>query len=121
MNKTTATTKPKSLKRKDGTTFHHHDVAVITIVYAVQQMAIHSDFITPQRQPLSMTQPLRTPKEGVRRGPDPRPDEGERILGTPDYLAPEILRQEKHGTMAAWSLVMMIVCVCDLSSLSLIM
>jgi len=101
-----------------------YDVALITIIYAAQQMAIHSDFITPQRQPLSMTQPLRTPKEGVRRGPDPRPDEGERILGTPDYLAPEILRQEKHGMMAAWSLVMMMivcVCVCDLSSLSLIM
>lgn len=41
--------------------------------------------------------PLRTPKLGVRRGPEPHPQEEERILGTPDYLAPEILLQEKHG------------------------
>ena len=74
------------------------DTAVIAIIYTVQQVAVHSDFITPQHQPLSMVHPHRTPKEGVRRGPDPGPDGGERILGTPDYLAPEILRQEKHGT-----------------------
>lgn len=40
-----------------------------------------------------MKTPYRTPKS-VRRG---RPPCTERILGTPDYLAPEILKQEPHG------------------------
>jgi hypothetical protein len=61
-----------------------------------QEMALYPDLVTPQR-PLSMTQPLRTPREGVRRGPEPKPADEERILGTPDYLAPEILQQENHG------------------------
>lgn len=51
--------------------------------------------------------PLRTPKLGVRRGPEPHPQEEERILGTPDYLAPEILLQEKHGILYSF-----IHCVC---------
>ena len=33
----------------------------------------------------------------MRRGPDPPSQEPERILGTPDYLAPEILKQNNHG------------------------
>ncbi|KAK7098822.1 serine/threonine-protein kinase greatwall-like isoform X2 [Littorina saxatilis] len=64
------------------------------------KVAVQSDFITPQRPPLSV--PLKTPKEGVRRGPEPKPEAEERILGTPDYLAPEILRQEKHGPAVDW-------------------
>ncbi|KAL8561947.1 hypothetical protein ACOMHN_001273 [Nucella lapillus] len=63
---------------------------------------VFSDCITPQRRPLSQSQLHRTPKEGVRRGPGPKPQEEERILGTPDYLAPEILRQEKHGPAVDW-------------------
>ncbi|XP_063401368.1 serine/threonine-protein kinase greatwall-like isoform X2 [Mytilus trossulus] len=42
--------------------------------------------------------PYRTPKS-VRRG---RPPCTERILGTPDYLAPEILKQEPHGKPVDW-------------------
>lgn len=38
--------------------------------------------------------PHRTPKS-VRRGA--APVEGERILGTPDYLAPELLLTKSHG------------------------
>lgn len=38
--------------------------------------------------------PYRTPKS-VRRGA--APVEGERILGTPDYLAPELLLTQPHG------------------------
>lgn len=38
--------------------------------------------------------PFRTPKS-VRRGQQPGIEQ--RILGTPDYLAPEILKQEPHG------------------------
>nr|XP_047904427.1 serine/threonine-protein kinase greatwall isoform X3 [Anser cygnoides] len=40
--------------------------------------------------------PFRTPKS-VRRGA--APVEGERILGTPDYLAPELLLTKPHGTL----------------------
>ena len=38
--------------------------------------------------------PYRTPKS-VRRGA--APVEGERLLGTPDYLAPELLLTKPHG------------------------
>lgn len=41
-----------------------------------------------------MNTPFRTPKS-VRRGPEPSGDE--RVLGTPDYLAPELLLGEGHG------------------------
>lgn len=38
--------------------------------------------------------PFRTPKS-VRRGPEP--SSNQRILGTPDYLAPELLLHKEHG------------------------
>lgn len=41
-----------------------------------------------------MKTPYRTPKT-VRRAPPP--DEDDRILGTPDYIAPEILQKKPHG------------------------
>uniref|UniRef100_A0A8D0HEL7 Serine/threonine-protein kinase greatwall n=1 Tax=Sphenodon punctatus TaxID=8508 RepID=A0A8D0HEL7_SPHPU len=43
--------------------------------------------------------PYRTPKS-VRRGT--APVEGERILGTPDYLAPELLLTKAHGPAVDW-------------------
>uniref|UniRef100_A0A8C0EDL4 Serine/threonine-protein kinase greatwall n=2 Tax=Strigidae TaxID=30459 RepID=A0A8C0EDL4_BUBBB len=43
--------------------------------------------------------PYRTPKS-VRRGA--APVEGERILGTPDYLAPELLLTKPHGSAVDW-------------------
>nr|XP_056713686.1 serine/threonine-protein kinase greatwall [Euleptes europaea] len=43
--------------------------------------------------------PYRTPKS-VRRGA--APVEGERILGTPDYLAPELLLAKAHGPAVDW-------------------
>ncbi|MBN3276436.1 GWL kinase, partial [Polyodon spathula] len=43
--------------------------------------------------------PFRTPKS-VRRGPTPV--ERERILGTPDYLAPELLAGKPHDFMVDW-------------------
>ncbi|KFV49768.1 Serine/threonine-protein kinase greatwall, partial [Tyto alba] len=43
--------------------------------------------------------PYRTPKS-VRRGA--APVEGERILGTPDYLAPELLLTKPHGCAVDW-------------------
>lgn len=47
------------------------------------------------RTPAARKTPFRTPRS-VRRG-RPANDEDERILGTPDYLAPEILLRKIHG------------------------
>ncbi|XP_046558651.1 serine/threonine-protein kinase greatwall-like [Haliotis rubra] len=56
-------------------------------------------FLTPFRAAAQKT-PFRTPKS-VRRG-GPQPEEEQRILGTPDYLAPEILLQKPHGVAVDW-------------------
>ncbi|XP_064635832.1 serine/threonine-protein kinase greatwall-like [Lineus longissimus] len=49
-----------------------------------------------------MRTPYRTPKS-VRRGRRPTVEEvDDRILGTPDYLAPELLMQKKHGAAVDW-------------------
>ncbi|KAG7266476.1 hypothetical protein CRUP_028425 [Coryphaenoides rupestris] len=53
---------------------------------------------TPQHMTPSHT-PFRTPKS-VRRGPVPV--EGAQILGTPDYLAPELLLGKPHDFMVDW-------------------
>uniref|UniRef100_A0A8C7SQN8 Serine/threonine-protein kinase greatwall n=1 Tax=Oncorhynchus mykiss TaxID=8022 RepID=A0A8C7SQN8_ONCMY len=53
---------------------------------------------TPQSSTTSHT-PFRTPKS-VRRGPVPV--EGVPILGTPDYLAPELLLGKPHDCMVDW-------------------
>uniref|UniRef100_UPI00398F4574 serine/threonine-protein kinase greatwall isoform X2 n=1 Tax=Pristiophorus japonicus TaxID=55135 RepID=UPI00398F4574 len=47
----------------------------------------------------TMQTPYRTPKS-VRRGPVPT--EADRILGTPDYLAPELLLRMPHGPAVDW-------------------
>ncbi|KAK6192522.1 hypothetical protein SNE40_003973 [Patella caerulea] len=58
---------------------------------------IKTPFKTPFKNQLKT--PFRTPKS-VRRGPQQQ--EEERILGTPDYLAPEILMQKPHGCGVDW-------------------
>ncbi|CAL1547978.1 unnamed protein product, partial [Lymnaea stagnalis] len=56
---------------------------------------------TPMHTPANrLHTPMRTPKS-VRRGTEPQEDAG-RILGTPDYLAPEILLQKPHGFAVDW-------------------
>ncbi|XP_007899355.2 serine/threonine-protein kinase greatwall [Callorhinchus milii] len=50
-------------------------------------------------QPANVQTPYRTPKS-VRRGQ--APTEEDRILGTPDYLAPELLLQIPHGPAVDW-------------------
>ncbi|XP_074660493.1 serine/threonine-protein kinase greatwall-like [Tubulanus polymorphus] len=49
---------------------------------------------------LGIRTPYKTPKS-VRRGMREETEE-DRILGTPDYLAPELLRQQKHGPEVDW-------------------
>ncbi|XP_066300252.1 serine/threonine-protein kinase greatwall-like [Branchiostoma lanceolatum] len=53
---------------------------------------------TPHQTPART--PFRTPKS-VRRGPVPQDEDG-RVLGTPDYLAPELLLGKKHGAGVDW-------------------
>ncbi|XP_022096442.1 serine/threonine-protein kinase greatwall-like [Acanthaster planci] len=55
----------------------------------------HTSFRTPA------CTPYRTPKS-VRRGPPPDVAHPERILGTPDYLAPELLLRKPHGVGVDW-------------------
>ncbi|XP_031966941.1 serine/threonine-protein kinase greatwall [Corvus moneduloides] len=57
--------------------------------YQVYQTPLRGDAGTPYRTPKS-----------VRRGA--APVEGERILGTPDYLAPELLLTQPHGSAVDW-------------------
>lgn len=60
--------------------------------------SITSNTQTPQQMSTSQT-PFRTPKS-IRRGPVPA--EGAPILGTPDYLAPELLLGTPHDCMVDW-------------------
>ncbi|KAK3599398.1 hypothetical protein CHS0354_036413 [Potamilus streckersoni] len=59
-------------------------------------------FKTSTRTPFAATNktPYRTPKS-VKKNRTNVVDE-ERVLGTPDYLAPEILEQKKHGPAVDW-------------------
>lgn len=52
-----------------------------------------------QKTPKAVNTPFRTPKS-VRRGGDMGSDE--RVLGTPDYLAPELLLMQGHGASVDW-------------------
>ncbi|ETN59190.1 serine/threonine kinase [Anopheles darlingi] len=54
--------------------------------------------LTVENTPKAVKTPFRTPKS-VRRAPLPS---DERILGTPDYLAPELLLQQGHGPGVDW-------------------
>ena len=55
-----------------------------------------------EKTPKNMAKtPFRTPKS-VRRGCEPHSISNERVLGTPDYLAPELLLVKKHGPEVDW-------------------
>uniref|UniRef100_A0A8D2LWJ3 Serine/threonine-protein kinase greatwall n=1 Tax=Varanus komodoensis TaxID=61221 RepID=A0A8D2LWJ3_VARKO len=62
----------------------------------VQKGTAYKVYQTPQG---NADTPYRTPKS-VRRGA--APVEGEHILGTPDYLAPELLLAKAHGPAVDW-------------------
>ncbi|XP_077029839.1 serine/threonine-protein kinase greatwall isoform X2 [Agelaius phoeniceus] len=68
-----------------------------TAITPLQKGRSYQVYQTPYRGDAGT--PYRTPKS-VRRGA--APVEGERILGTPDYLAPELLLTQPHGSAVDW-------------------
>uniref|UniRef100_A0A8C1CYV0 Serine/threonine-protein kinase greatwall n=1 Tax=Cyprinus carpio carpio TaxID=630221 RepID=A0A8C1CYV0_CYPCA len=70
----------------------HNDQSAVTPVQKKRPSLSSSLYQTPQQMVVSHT-PYRTPKS-VRRGPERV--EGALILGTPDYLAPELLLGKAH-------------------------
>lgn len=54
-----------------------------------------------EKTPKAMQTPFRTPKS-VRRGMEPASQSNEKVLGTPDYLAPELLLVKRHGREVDW-------------------
>ncbi|XP_048030825.1 serine/threonine-protein kinase greatwall [Megalobrama amblycephala] len=72
--------------------------SVVTPVQKKRPSLSGSLYQTPQQMVVSHT-PYRTPKS-VRRGPERV--EGAPILGTPDYLAPELLLGKPHDFMVDW-------------------
>ncbi|XP_062900337.1 serine/threonine-protein kinase greatwall isoform X1 [Mobula hypostoma] len=71
----------------------------VTPLPRIQSYKLTGSFQTPL--PAIMQTPYRTPKS-VRRGAAPAPAEWDRILGTPDYLAPELLLRMPHGPAVDW-------------------
>uniref|UniRef100_A0A8C1Q2V3 Serine/threonine-protein kinase greatwall n=1 Tax=Cyprinus carpio TaxID=7962 RepID=A0A8C1Q2V3_CYPCA len=76
----------------------HNDQSAVTPVQKKRPSLSSSLYQTPQQMVVSHT-PYRTPKS-VRRGPERV--EGALILGTPDYLAPELLLGKAHDFMVDW-------------------
>uniref|UniRef100_A0A8C2ASK9 Serine/threonine-protein kinase greatwall n=1 Tax=Cyprinus carpio TaxID=7962 RepID=A0A8C2ASK9_CYPCA len=76
----------------------HNDQSAVTPVQKKRPSLSSSLYQTPQQMIMSHT-PYRTPKS-VRRGPERV--EGAHILGTPDYLAPELLLGKPHDFMVDW-------------------
>ncbi|XP_040022750.2 serine/threonine-protein kinase greatwall isoform X1 [Gasterosteus aculeatus] len=72
----------------------HHSASGIVTPVQRRLRSNGSSYQTPQPMSTSHT-PFRTPKS-VRRGA--LPVEGAQILGTPDYLAPELLLGKPHGS-----------------------
>ncbi|XP_016340374.1 serine/threonine-protein kinase greatwall-like isoform X1 [Sinocyclocheilus anshuiensis] len=76
----------------------HNAPSAVTPVQKKRPSLSSSLYQTPQQMVVSHT-PYRTPKS-VRRGPERV--EGAPILGTPDYLAPELLLGKAHDFMVDW-------------------
>ncbi|XP_016107191.1 serine/threonine-protein kinase greatwall [Sinocyclocheilus grahami] len=86
-----------AMEMSASTSFHNAQSAV-TPVQKKRPSLSSSLYQTPQQMIMSHT-PYRTPKS-VRRGPERV--EGAPILGTPDYLAPELLLGKPHDFMVDW-------------------
>ncbi|XP_043081563.1 serine/threonine-protein kinase greatwall isoform X2 [Puntigrus tetrazona] len=76
----------------------HNAQSAVTPVQKKRPSLSSTLYQTPQQMVVSHT-PYRTPKS-VRRGPERV--EGAPILGTPDYLAPELLLGKAHDFMVDW-------------------
>lgn len=82
-----------SMEGMDMTASFHSGIAT-----PVQKKPRYSSSLCQTPQPMSTSHtPYRTPKS-VRRGPV----EGAQLLGTPDYLAPELLLAKPHDCMVDW-------------------
>uniref|UniRef100_A0A8C4HST1 Serine/threonine-protein kinase greatwall n=1 Tax=Dicentrarchus labrax TaxID=13489 RepID=A0A8C4HST1_DICLA len=81
-----------------STTASHHSASGTATPVQKRPNSNSSLYQTPQPMSTSHT-PFRTPKS-VRRGG--LPVEGAPILGTPDYLAPELLLGKPHDCMVDW-------------------
>ncbi|XP_026093305.1 serine/threonine-protein kinase greatwall-like isoform X2 [Carassius auratus] len=86
-----------AMEMSASTSFHNAQTAV-TPVQKKRPSLSGSLYQTPQQMIMSHT-PYRTPKS-VRRGPERV--ERAPILGTPDYLAPELLLGKPHDFMVDW-------------------
>ncbi|KAK7118077.1 hypothetical protein R3I94_021806 [Phoxinus phoxinus] len=86
-----------AMEMSASTSFFNAQSAV-TPVQKKRPSLSSSMYQTPQQMIVSQT-PYRTPKS-VRRGPERV--EGAPILGTPDYLAPELLLGKPHDFMVDW-------------------
>ncbi|XP_069134056.1 serine/threonine-protein kinase greatwall-like [Argopecten irradians] len=91
-------------KPSQSTSLHAHFASAVCETPVAQISRIDFPSATPgfSRTPARNVAktPFKTPKS-VRRGQKPN-TEDERILGTPDYLAPEILGQKAHGPAVDW-------------------
>ncbi|XP_066574063.1 serine/threonine-protein kinase greatwall isoform X2 [Amia ocellicauda] len=79
------------------TSFSSIPVAVTPVQKSRRSSTASSQYQTPQQTHTHT--PFRTPKS-VRRGP--APVDGGPLLGTPDYLAPELLLGKPHDFMVDW-------------------
>ncbi|KAK1795069.1 hypothetical protein P4O66_009917 [Electrophorus voltai] len=87
-----------SVEAMDVSSSFNSASTAVTPVQRKRSSLVSSLYQTPQPMTLSHT-PYRTPKS-VRRGREPV--EGASILGTPDYLAPELLLGKNHDFMVDW-------------------
>ncbi|XP_036376077.1 serine/threonine-protein kinase greatwall [Megalops cyprinoides] len=86
-----------TMETSTSASYHSSSVAMTPVQRRRGPSSCSSLYQTPQ-QTTSHT-PFRTPKS-VRRGP--APVEGGPLLGTPDYLAPELLLGKPHDFMVDW-------------------
>ncbi|XP_065338080.1 serine/threonine-protein kinase greatwall [Cloeon dipterum] len=91
-------TSPTSFNFKKLTRFELPEPSPILASPPERKMSKDASTTTPLK---AVTTPFRTPKT-VRRAKNQSWISDQRILGTPDYLAPELLCRHKHGPAVDW-------------------